>query len=1798
MQAIPGYSVLERLFESSRSIVERARRQTDGTSVILKRPNAEFPSPDELARLRHEYRLGRAIDVEGVVTFLGLERYRNSFAIVMEDIGGESLMRNHRGRPMALRQFLELAIQLVETLGQVHQQRVIHKDINPGNIIYNARTGAMQLIDFGIATELSRENTTGLGSSELEGTLPYISPEQTGRMNRVVDYRTDFYSLGVTFFELLTGQLPFTSSDQLELVHCHIARTPRPPDELVPALPRVVSEIVLKLMAKRAEERYQSAFALQADLEKCLARLDGPGRIEPFPIAERDFSDRFQLPQKLYGREREIEALMGAFDRVAAGATELMLVAGYSGIGKSALVQEVHKPIVEKRGYFVSGKFDQYNRKIPYASLIQAFRALARQLLTESPERLAGWKQKLLGALGPNIQVLIEVLHELELIVGKQPPVPELPPREAQNRFNLVFERLFGVFCDPEHPVVMFLDDLQWADLPSLQLLERLTTSPELHYLMVIGAYRDNEVEGGHPLMLTLEEMRKRGARVETITLGPLDRAQCTELLADTLHRGLAEVGPVADLCLRHTSGNPFFMSQYLLSLHEQGGFVFDARAGHWRWSPELLSRVPVSEGVVELVAGKIQRLPAETRRAVQLAACIGNKFDLQTLSVVSAASISDTFAALWPGLREGLLLPEGTAYKFAEDLGATLKLLDPEEKAAFSHGGGDVVLRFLHDRVQQAAYLLIPESERQALHLRIGRLLRDSLSAAGLDERLFDIANHLNAGLGLITSSEERDRVAELNLTAARKANASAARAAALSYCRTGLELLGEERWTRRYELTLALHLQAAEAAYLSSNFAEMDRHIETVDLHARDLLEKVKAFEIRTEALIAQTRLKDAVQTALRVVKDLLGIEFPANPGPADVGAYLAEAHAALGGRSIPGLIELPPLEDERTRAAARILVKVTSASYLGTPELFPLISLRLTIIGLTRGHDGAVAFGYTLYGLLLSAVLGDIDAGHEFGQLALKIIERYDAREFEARTRATVFCFLTHWKSSMHDVVVAFKENYRTGLEAGDVEYGLYSAQWVGLLAYCAGHNLAELDTQLVRYLESMERLKQETVLRYTQTIRASVTSMRSDSAEPWRMVHEGYEFDRMMELHREAKDSSGIAWGLVHKLTLCSFFSRTAEAMEVLAVVEQYAGSMVGTQYVDMVNFHGALTRLAACAGASAEERARLLAQVEESQQKRKVWAEHAPMNRAHMYALVEAERARVLGQPEAARPLYYRAMSLAQQNHFTHHQALAAELFARFLLEGGEEEVGYLFLNKARHLYELWGARAKVLHLEAQYPSIAQATVAARPRNGGITTTRTSSAGSLDFLSVLKASQAISGEVVLPELLKKIMGLVIENAGARRGLLVLPGERSLVVEMDGTPQEGTQVVIHSGPLPERSDVSMAVMRYVERTREPVVLGDASVDWGAFETDPYLSLRKSKSVLCLPILHHSNLVGLLYLENELLANAFTPERCRVLELLSSQAAISLENARLYETLDNRVNERTRELSEALENLRQTQRKLVVQEKLASLGLLTSGIAHEIKNPLNFINNFAEHSIELVDELRSEARKQADNQGASALRNFQDVVEELRQSTTKIHQHGQRADSIVSSMLQHASGTAGVLEQVNLNQLVDESLRLAYDNYRLQNASFQAAIEVSYGDGLPHVWLAPQPIGRVLNNLVNNACYALQKRHEQVPGLTPTLRISTHERGDKVEIRVWDNGGGIPEQFRDKVFTPFFTTKPPGQGTGLGLSLSYDIVSNGHGGTLEFESREGDYTEFVVTLPKKQTDSRGEDAEEETA
>ncbi|MCB0167944.1 MAG: serine/threonine-protein kinase PknK, partial [Anaerolineae bacterium] len=830
---ISGYQIDKKIHESAHSLIYRGRRETDHRPVILKVLKKEYPSPEEMARFRLEYEITRTLNLPGVVRLYGLEHYRNGLVMIMEDLSAESLSHILQTGPLPLPDFLEAAIKIATILGQIHQQHVMHKDINPSNIVAIPPNGnghpnwEFKVIDFGLATVLSRETPSVRNPNILEGTLPYMSPEQTGRMNRAVDYRTDFYSLGITLYELLSGQLPFQSQDAMELVHSHIARRPTPPHDLQPAVPQVISNIVMKLLAKTAEDRYQSAYGLISDLERCLNQFKQNGQIDLFPLGRYDLTDRFQIPQKLYGREEESAFIMAAVERVGHGATELLLVSGYSGIGKTALIHELHKPLVAQRGYFIGGKFDQLQRNIPYHALIQAFQELIRQLLTESEDQLARWRDRLQTALGPNGQVIIEVMPEVELIIGPQPAAPDLPPSEAQNRFNLVFQNFVRVFAQREHPLVVFLDDLQWADSTTLSLLKLLVTDPDTHHLLLIGAYRSNEIDAGHPLNLTLNELRQTEQPISEISLQPLFLIHVTELISDTLNSPLDRVQPLAELTLAKTNGNPFFVNEFLTSLYQEHRLVFvpptieaNSPSG-WQWDITQLRQLSITDNVVELMAAKIQKLAEATQHVLELAACIGNKFDLETLAIVYEQSAGQTAAKLWPAIQEGLIVPLDDNYMlagFSDQTGSEVEetLSDPALPKSITY-------KFLHDRVQQAAYSLIPEANKQAVHRRIGQLMLENTPATEIIEHVFDIVNQLNLGAPLITQPAAQKQLAELNLLAGRKAQAATAFEPALAYLSHGIDRLDERHWQTDYDLMLGLHVAAVESAYFSGNFNRM---------------------------------------------------------------------------------------------------------------------------------------------------------------------------------------------------------------------------------------------------------------------------------------------------------------------------------------------------------------------------------------------------------------------------------------------------------------------------------------------------------------------------------------------------------------------------------------------------------------------------------------------------------------------------------------------------------------------------------------------------------------------------------------------------------------------------------------------------------------------------------------------------------------------------------------------------------------------------------------------------------------
>jgi predicted ATPase/signal transduction histidine kinase/tRNA A-37 threonylcarbamoyl transferase component Bud32 len=1764
MSTLPGYSIQRMIFASKRTLIYRAVRKEDERPVVIKMPSREYPPPEELARLRREFAMTQGLAGPGVIGAHELCKFQSSLAMVLEDFGGTSLREALAGKARDVRAVLGLAAEMARIVAGIHAKHVMHKDVNTSNFVYGAETGQLKIIDFGISTELSRETPAILHPNVLEGTLPYMSPEQTGRMNRVMDYRTDLYSLGVSFFEMFTGQLPFPYKDPMELVHCHLARVPPAAHEVRPDLPAAISAIIEKLMAKRAEDRYQSGEAVLADLERCAAELARGGSIRPFALARHDVSAELTIPQKLYGRQREAQALLDAFERVSRGAKEMVLVAGPSGIGKSALVHEVHRPIVRQRGFFISGKFDQYNRDIPYASLIQAFQGMVQQLLTESAERLAAWRAELSLALGPNAQVIIDVIPDVALIMGEQPPVPELPPAEAQNRFNLVFESFVRTLAAADHPLAVFLDDLQWADPPSLRLVELLMTDAGTGHLFLVGAYRDNEVGPSHPLLFTIEEMKKGLALVHRIALGPLEPAHVALLVADALHCAPDRAAPLAAICADKTGGNPFFLNQFLLSLHEEGLVTFDRAASAWTWDMDRIRSTAMTDNVVTLMAGKLGKLPAETQRAVRIAAAIGNSFDLDTLATVTRRPPREEALELWPALREGLVLPVGDAYKLVQ-----------HEEAP-----GAVVYRFLHDRVQQAAYSMIPDGEREALHLEVGRCLYAAKTDEERDERLFSILGHLSLGAAVVKDQEERDRIAELYLRGARKAKASAAHGAALASAKSGLALLGDRAWERHRDLTAKLHLEAAEASQLTADWEGMERYAETYLAHSRSALEQVKVYEIRIAAFIAQAKIVEAIGQALEVLH-LLGIDFPADPQPPDVMAALGATMADLAatGREIEALADLPEAEDPAARAALRILANITSATYIGRPALFPLIVFKQVSLSATRGNTNASAYGYATYGIILCGVVGDIDAGYRFGQMALLVSQRFNAKEYEARTTYITCCYTRLWKEHVRETFRTFPAVYQAALESGDKEFAAWALMMRAMQGFYLGRDLREREPETARYVKIIEQLEQTAALHPLEATHQAILNLMGRNDDPKRLVGGAFDEPSMLALHRATGESFAICNIHLNQAMLSYLMGDPEEALRNSAALDPFAPAMVALVHVPVFLLYDSLARLAVDARLSPEDRAASRARVEKQRAELAAFARFAPQNHLHKQLLVEAEIARADGRAAEARALHRRAIDLAREGEYQQEEALGNELLGELWIGEGEPELARVYLSKARHLYEVWGAAAKARQMEQRHPEIAVEV----PRAGTLVASATTvedAASTLDITSVLKATQAISGEVVLSEALKKILAIAMENAGAERGLLLLDRDGVLAIEIEAEAG-GEPVLRSSAPLAGDTSLSAGIVNYVARRRESLVLSDASAA-GLFTSDPYVAERRARSVLCSPLLNQGRLVGVLYLENNLTSGAFTQDRLELLRLLSAQAALTLHNARLYasleehnRTLEQKVDERTRQLSEALEDLRRTQRQLVAQEKLASLGLLTSGIAHELRNPLNFVINFAGLTAQLAADLRAELG------GAGAA--VEDIVQDIAQNADRIGQHGRRADDIVRTMLRHAGKGGAQREETDLNTVVRESVRSAEAAFEGLRPGFAVALETQLDPSLDPVFAAPQEVAQVVANLVSNACYAVWERSRSAgAGYAPRVIVETRDAGGHAEIRVRDNGAGIPAGVREKIFLPFFTTKPSGEGTGLGLSLTHDIVA-AHSGTLDLSTEVGQGTEVVVRLPK---------------
>ncbi|MCU0544278.1 MAG: AAA family ATPase [Oscillatoriaceae cyanobacterium Prado104] len=1533
---IPGYRTLDRIYNGSRTQVYRAFSESDQQPVAIKIIHSEYPTFNELVQFRNQYAIAKNIDLTGIVKPLALLNYRNGFALVMEDFGGISLAEYTANHQLTIEDFLPIAIQIVRVLEGLYQNRIIHKDIKPQNILINPDTKEVKIIDFSISSLLPIENQEIISPNVLEGTLFYISPEQTGRMNRAIDYRTDFYSLGVTFYELLAGKLPFESTDPMELVHSHIAKIPTPIIELVPTIPAVANNIVMKLMAKTPELRYQSAFGLRYDLEKCWQQWQETSTIEQFALGNRDICDRFSIPEKLYGREAEVNALLAAFDRVSThlnsplskegqGGAEIVLVAGFSGIGKTAVVNEVHKPIVRQRGYFIKGKFDQFKRDIPFSAWVQSFQNLMRQLLAESQDEVQKWQTKILEALGENARVIVDVIPELEHLLGQQPPVQELEGIAAQNRFNLLFGKFIRVFATKEHPLVIFLDDLQWADSASLKLMQLLVSETDTSYLLLIGAYRDNEVFDAHPLILTLDEIQKESPiAVSQITLAPLDKTALNRLIADSLICPLERTMPLTELVFAKTQGNPLFARIFLKFLQVDGLISFDVTCAHWQCDIARVTALSLTDDIVEFMAMKLQQLPVNTQEVLKLAACIGNQFDLTTLAVVREKSQAETASELWQALQEGLIIPTSEVYKFFQDAASP----DVAQTSDLS-----VPYRFLHDRVQQAAYSLIPESQKQSTHLKIGQLLlnncqQDASHAERVwEEEIFDIVNQLNFGVVLIGDRSHRYELARLNLIAGNKAKSSTACAAAKRYLTVGLDLLDSDSWDCDYRLTLALHESAAETAYLNGEFELMERLAETVIQKAQTLVDKIKVYQVKIQALNAQKYLKQSLHLGLEIL-NLLGISLPEEPQLAEIPLAYAATQSALQGKRIEDLINLPAMTDPQKLAATRIMLKMCPAAYMATPELLPLIVFKQVDLALGYGNAPPHTHAYANYGLILCGIMGEFDAGYQFGELAIALLEKLDAKPLKSMTLFVVSAFVKHWKSHLKETFKPLLDSYFSGLETGDLEHAGYAVQRYCYHLYFSGSaELSRVEQEMQTYSDALLKMNQDSILRIHKIHHQAVLNLMGMAENPCRLIGMVCDETKMLPIDIADNYRTSCYYFYLNKLILCYLFYEYQEAVANSIDAEIYLDGGIASPLVPIFYTYDSLSKLAVYADRPNSDRQQIMENVTANQEKMQKWADSAPMNYLHKFYLVEAQRHRVLGERRQAIEMFDRAIFLAQENEYLNEEALAHELAAKFYLEWGKEKIAQIYLTDAYYCYARWGALAKVADLEKRYPqllapilkqkkSLNAGETLTEMMAGTATTTISNISETLDLQTVIKASQALSEEIHLDKLLSNLMQVAIENAGAEKGAIILIEGDSLAIAAQCV--SGRTCKIQSTPVGSQ-EIPIALINYVCRTRETVVINDAAIETN-FAADAYIIAQQPKSVLCLPIQRQGKAIAILYLENNLTANAFTTDRLEVLKVLSSQAAISLENAQLYANLEAKVAERTQKLQQSEARFRQ--------------------------------------------------------------------------------------------------------------------------------------------------------------------------------------------------------------------------------------------------------------------------------------
>ncbi|ACF00912.1 ATP-binding region ATPase domain protein [Rhodopseudomonas palustris TIE-1] len=1674
------------------------RRRADGINPPSLVVLADLDDPPAAQQLTREFALTRDLDADYVLRPRELVTIDGRTALIIDDHNAQPLSEKI-GQPLPVARLLRWGIGIAQALGHIHGKGLIHRNLSP-DAVWIDPSDRVWLTCLACASRLNRERPDMFGTEI--GSPTYMSPEQTGRLNRSIDARSDLYVFGILLYQMLaSGSLPFFASSPGQWIHYHIARKPNPLPN-ASAATSAIERIALRLLEKSADDRYQTAIGVERDMRACLTAWETDGTTAAVNLTEHDAAGIVRMPEKLYGREGEINAILSAYHRAAStGTTEWVLISGYSGAGKSSVVSELRKSLAPTNGWFIAGKFDQYKRDIPFATLAQAFRSLVRQILGLDCGELDQWRTALQEAVGEHGELMVNLVPDLALVIGEQLPLPDLPPQESKSLFEAVLARFLAAIARAEHPLVLFLDDLQWLDKATSEFLVRLAQNIDTRHLLLVGAYRDNEVDDNHPLSCALAEIRHSVSHIEEIRLASLSADDICALVSDVLRAEPDHVAPLAALIHRKTGGNPFFAIQFFSSLVDEQLVSFHLMHHEWIWNIDLIDEKGFTDNVVDLMSRKLHRLPSRTRDVLQTFSTLGMSAEACLLAQLRDITAEDVHEAL-------------------QDLVANELLLRTEDDYLF-----------VHDRVREAAYRLIDPADLPTEHLAIARHLANSVPTSS--DALFSIANHYNLGAPLLSSRSEMVLAAGYNLKAGRAAKKAIAYSSARVYLAAALDLLGEHRWTEQPDLAYEVEYQLAECEFLTGSLTEAEERLRQLVSKARGDVAIAAVVALQITLYTAMDRSDLAIEVCLAYLRNV-GIVWSRHPDRQEASAEYQLLTQRIGSLSIESLLDLPTSTDRSRSAALSVMTAALAPAFFTDLNLVCLLLSRMANLSIQHGNTDASALAYAYLGMVVGPCFGDYATALQFGDLGLRLVETRGLNQYKARVHLTYGAHVLPWARALNEAQPYLRRAFEEANETGDLTYAGFSSCTLITNRLSAGDPLDEVELEAGARLALMKRAKFGLIVYIITTQLQFLRSLRGDTVALGSLSSEGFDEEQFAsELAANRSLDIALCWFWIRKMQALYFAGDYVAAFAALRKAQPLLWSTVGHHEYSIYYFYVGVISAAnmdsATPPAPHAELAELLA---DAHQQMATWEVHNPENYRGARALLEAEIARLQHRPFEALRMYQQAISSSHRGRVSQVEAIAHELAACFCRQQGLDTAYHAHLAKARDGYQQWGAFAKAAQIDRLYPDLAAALSASAQVPSSI-------AESFDLAAVLRTSEAVSNESGVPRLMETLMTLVLEHAGAQRGLLILPQDDDLSIRAEARTAEAGTVVVLRDDIASTDEVPRSIVNLVARTGEAITIDDAL--GSRFAADPYVARLKARSILCLPLMKRSKLIGIIFLENNLTAGVFTPGKLSVLKLLSSQAAMSLKNAFLEEK------------DALVDALQKSQSELMRMSRLTAIGELVISIAHEINQPLTAIITNADVCLRWLN-------------------NEQPSIAEAKNAASRVIENGRRAANVVQTIRGLAVKSTPQMAPVDINEVAREILSIIQSE--LRHHSIHLETRLDSGDAV--VLGNKVQLQQVLLNLTMNAVESMATIEGR---RVLTVASDTNDPGS-VTVSVTDNGFGFDEDRIDQLFEALVTTKP--QGMGMGLSISKSII-DAHGGRLLATSLKPHGARFQFTLPR---------------